>query len=67
MSSHLICAASLCWQSDKLDYKKIYDSMLKPAFLFDGRNLVNHQEMRDIGFVTFGIGKPLGKFVTESS
>jgi UDPglucose 6-dehydrogenase len=50
-----------------VDYKKIYDSMLKPAFLFDGRNLVNHQEMRDIGFVTFGIGKPLDKFVTESS
>jgi UDPglucose 6-dehydrogenase len=66
--AHAICLITEWdeFKADKLDYKKIFDSMMKPAFLFDGRNLVNHQEMRDIGFVTFGIGKPLDKFVTES-
>lgn len=27
-----------------LDYKRIYDSMEKPAFLFDGRNLLDHKK-----------------------
>ena len=40
-----------------LDYKKIYDSMNKPAFLFDGRNIVNHQELYDLGFNVYPIGK----------
>jgi UDPglucose 6-dehydrogenase len=32
------------------DWQKIYDSMLKPAFVFDGRNLLDAQKMREIGF-----------------
>lgn len=24
------------------DWKKIYDSMVKPAFVFDGRNILDH-------------------------
>ncbi|MDI9258511.1 MULTISPECIES: UDP-glucose 6-dehydrogenase [Flavobacterium] len=38
------------------DWKKIYDSMLKPAFVFDGRNLLDPAEMRAIGFVYQSIG-----------
>ena len=38
------------------DWKKIYDSMLKPAFIFDGRNLLSAVEMRAIGFVYQSIG-----------
>ncbi len=40
-----------------LDYKLIYDSMEKPAFIFDGRNLLDHQKLFDIGFNVFAIGK----------
>ena len=40
-----------------LDYKRIYDSMEKPAFLFDGRNILDHQYLFDIGFNVFAIGK----------
>ncbi|MGD9159223.1 MAG: nucleotide sugar dehydrogenase [Desulfobacteraceae bacterium] len=40
-----------------LDYKRIYDSMEKPAFIFDGRNLLDHQKLFDIGFNVFAIGK----------
>jgi len=39
------------------DWKKIYDNMLKPAFIFDGRNILNEQELTKIGFIYQGIGK----------
>lgn len=38
------------------DWQKIYDSMQKPAFIFDGRNLLNASELRAIGFVYQAIG-----------
>jgi UDPglucose 6-dehydrogenase len=42
----------------QLDFKRIYYSMVKPAFIFDGRNILDHQRLFDIGFNVFGIGKP---------
>jgi UDPglucose 6-dehydrogenase len=41
-----------------LDFRKIHDGMLKPAFLFDGRNILPHAKLREIGFRLFAIGKP---------
>ncbi|WP_264520814.1 UDP-glucose 6-dehydrogenase [Flavobacterium sp. N1994] len=38
------------------DWQKIYDSMLKPAFVFDGRNLLDAEHMKSIGFVYQSIG-----------
>jgi UDPglucose 6-dehydrogenase len=32
--------------------------MSKPAFVFDGRNLLDHQRLFDIGFNVYPIGKP---------
>ena len=40
-----------------LDYKRIYESMEKPAFIFDGRNILDHKYLYDIGFNVFAIGK----------
>jgi UDPglucose 6-dehydrogenase len=40
------------------DYKRIYESMAKPAFIFDGRNLLDHEAMREIGFEVHAVGKP---------
>jgi UDPglucose 6-dehydrogenase len=49
-----------------LDYKKIYRSMIKPAFLFDGRNIIDHHKCFKIGFNVFAIGKPpLSHFKTR--
>jgi UDPglucose 6-dehydrogenase len=46
------------WDAFKsLDWQRIYDSMKKPAFIFDGRNLLDEKKMRDIGFVYQAIGK----------
>jgi UDPglucose 6-dehydrogenase len=40
------------------DYEKIYASMSKPAFIFDGRNILDHDKLRKIGFEVHSIGKP---------
>lgn len=46
------------WDEFKtLDWQKIFNSMKKPAFLFDGRNIINHNELRKIGFKVYAIGK----------
>lgn len=42
----------------RLDFKKIYRSMVKPAFLFDGRNIIDHNKCFTIGFNVYPIGKP---------
>ena len=39
------------------DWKKIYDSMIKPAFIFDGRNIMDKNKMKKIGFIYNAIGK----------
>ena len=46
------------WDSfRKLDYRRIYDLMEKPAFLFDGRNLLDHRKLYEIGFNVYPIGQ----------
>jgi UDPglucose 6-dehydrogenase len=41
-----------------LDWEKIHASMEKPAFMFDGRNILDHQRLFQIGFNVFPIGSP---------
>jgi len=41
-----------------LDYGKIYKEMEKPAFIFDGRNLLDHSKLFEIGFEVYPLGKP---------
>lgn len=38
------------------DWQRIYDSMLKPAKIFDGRNLLDADKLRGIGFIVQSIG-----------
>jgi len=38
------------------DWNKIYEQMLKPAFVFDGRNVLDINTLSEIGFVASGIG-----------
>lgn len=47
------------WDEFKsLDFEALYESMVKPAWVFDGRNLLDHAELRRIGFKVRAIGKP---------
>jgi UDPglucose 6-dehydrogenase len=41
-----------------LDYERIFAAMRKPAFVFDGRNLLDHRRLFEIGFNVFPLGKP---------
>lgn len=39
------------------DWDKIYQAMMKPAFVFDGRALLNQEELKGKGFEVFSIGR----------
>ena len=39
------------------DWQIIYSKMIRPAKIFDGRNILNIQKLRKIGFEVFSIGK----------
>lgn len=39
------------------DWQKIYDNMQKPAFVFDGRSILDRQELEKIGFEVYTIGR----------
>jgi UDPglucose 6-dehydrogenase len=47
----------------RIDYERIFKSMVQPAFIFDGRNILDHKRLYEIGFNVFAIGKaPLRHF-----
>lgn len=53
-------AAIICTEWDMfvtLDWQRIYEGMAKPAFVFDGRNILDHEALRKIGFEVFALGK----------
>ncbi len=41
-----------------LDYGRIFRSMQKPAFVFDGRNILDHEALYGLGFNVYPTGKP---------
>lgn len=53
-------AVIICTEWDEFmtyDYQRIYDNMLKPAFLFDGRMILDHQALLRMGYHVETIGK----------
>lgn len=46
------------WDEFKsFDWKKVKESMKKPAFIFDGRKILNKQQLEDLGFIYYSIGE----------
>src|SRR5271167_484498 len=45
------------FRCDRMDYKRVYDGMNKPAYLFDGRLIIDEKPLKDIGFKVEIIGK----------
>ena len=41
----------------ELDFERIFQAMAKPAFIFDGRNHLDHKKLYEIGFNVFPLGK----------
>lgn len=58
--AHAIAVVTEWDEFKTLDYAKIFAGMPKPAFIFDGRNILNLDALRKIGFRASGIGKPAG-------
>ena len=55
--AHALAIATEWDEFKTLDFARIYESMSKPAFIFDGRNILDLKKLRDIGFRASGIGK----------
>ncbi|XP_021938997.1 UDP-glucose 6-dehydrogenase isoform X2 [Zootermopsis nevadensis] len=61
MGTHAII---LCTEWDEfvmLDYERIYKGMMKPAHIFDGRKILDHDRLIKIGFQVQTIGKRLAR------
>ncbi len=56
--SHAIAIMTEWDLYSELDYEKIFQSMNKPAFIFDGRNIADHNKLFEIGFNVYGVGRP---------
>jgi UDPglucose 6-dehydrogenase len=55
--SHAIAILTEWDEFKTLDWQKIYDNMLKPSFVFDGRNILDKNKLKEIGFKVYSIGK----------
>lgn len=64
--SHALCILTEWDEFKTLDYERIYKDMVKPAFVFDGRNILDHQKLRDIGYIVYALGKPLDPFLHKT-
>ncbi|WP_159800574.1 UDP-glucose 6-dehydrogenase [Flavobacterium sp. MK4S-17] len=55
--AHAIAILTEWDEFKQYDWQRIYDNMKKPAFVFDGRNILEGQKLEQIGFVFSEIGK----------
>lgn len=55
-NSHAIAVLTEWDEFRELDWKEVYKTMLKPAFLFDGRRLLERKTKEAIGFDFYAIG-----------
>ena len=57
-NSHAIAVLTEWDEFIDYNWEKIYENMIKPAFIFDGRNILDREKLEKIGFIYKGIGKP---------
>lgn len=55
--AHAVAVVTEWDEFQTLDFDAIYASMYKPAYIFDGRNILDHETLREKGFRVFAIGK----------
>uniref|UniRef100_A0A0E0LGA2 UDP-glucose 6-dehydrogenase n=1 Tax=Oryza punctata TaxID=4537 RepID=A0A0E0LGA2_ORYPU len=63
--AHGVCILTEWDEFRALDYRRIHGGMEKPAFVFDGRNVVDAGELREMGFVVYCVGKPLDEWLSH--
>jgi UDPglucose 6-dehydrogenase len=55
--AHAIAVMTEWDEFTRLDFQKVYSSMPKPAFVFDGRNILDDKLLKRIGFEVHSVGK----------
>ena len=55
--AHAIAVLTEWDEFKQVDFAKVHDAMHRPAFVFDGRNLLDRAAMESIGFELHSIGK----------
>jgi UDPglucose 6-dehydrogenase len=55
--AHAIAVMTEWDEFKKLDMKRVYENMYRPAFVFDGRNILDEAALAMIGFEVHGIGR----------
>lgn len=56
--AHAIAVLTEWPQYRELDYGRIYQNMIHPAFVFDGRNVLDQEHLLELGFQVYAIGRP---------
>jgi len=57
--AHAVAVLTEWDEFKEINFREVFEMMEKPAFVFDGRNILDHAALRAIGFDVFAIGKPL--------
>ena len=58
VSEYNIIAVMTEWDEFKAyDWEIIYKKIKKPAYIFDGRNILNYKNIKEIGFNYIGLGR----------
>ncbi|CAF2398759.1 unnamed protein product [Rotaria sp. Silwood2] len=66
--SHALVICTEWDEFKQLDYQLIYSTMKKPSFIFDGRLILDHDQLISLGFNVFCIGQkpPINKYLNQS-
>jgi len=56
-NSHAIAILTEWDEFKDYDWQRIYDGMLKPTFIFDGRGILDRESLEGIGFEYYNIGE----------
>jgi UDPglucose 6-dehydrogenase len=57
LNAHAVALMTEWDEFKTYDWQRIYDGMMKPAFIFDGRNILDHKLLSEVGFKVKAIGK----------
>jgi len=57
LNAHAVALMTEWDEFKTYDWQRIYDGMMKPAFIFDGRNILDYKKLMEIGFKVKAIGK----------
>ncbi len=55
--AHAVAVLTEWDEFKEIDWQFAFDQMLKPAFIFDGRSILDMEKLQEIGFKGFAIGK----------